>query len=226
MQIKFKQFQLIILMVSFASILINVGRLIANPDISKRQVSEYNFAEKILLPEWNFVKSLKSEEKIDYEVVIANRKYLYQKDNQILEIDNRYVIGTRGTYHGLMKIEDKLNQKKNETDFLLSIRAKNNLNYALFIKENKAHLVSCINATGGSTITTDEFIANRYENDLKLTRFIPWLKGEEASIDLRCLWSDLSIPINDNNSAELTYKNLENAWFSWYDYWHKNFPNY
>lgn len=224
MNSKFKKFQLAVLIISFVGIVINVARLIINPEISKREVTEYSFPEQILLPQWTFVKSTQPKENIDYEVVISNRKYLYEKGDRLLEINNRYVVGTRGTYHGVVNLEDKFNNN-NETEFLLSMKTKNNLNYALFVHEKKAYLVSCINPNGGSTITHTQFMGNRYQNDLTWRRFLPWLTGKEPSIDLRCLWSYLSLPIN-NTSVENAYQILEDTWFNWYDYWCENYPEY
>jgi cyanosortase A-associated protein len=219
-----KKFQLIIFMISFTGVLLTIGKLIANPETSKKQVNEYQFPEKISLPEWNFIKSVKLNEKIDYELVLANQQYSYEKDKQKLEITTRYVVGTRGTYHGMINLEDKITNQ-NRNDLLLSIKQKDNLNYAMFIKEDKAYLVSCINARGGSTINSEQFMKNRYNYDINFKRFLPWLMGKESSIDLRCLWTYLSLPIN-KNSPEITYQTLEQAWFSWYNYWQNNYPHY
>lgn len=225
MPLKFKQFQFTIFIISLIAVFLTIFKLIINPETSRRKLSQYQFPEQLSLPEWQFIKSINSPLKVDYEQVIANQKYIYKKDEQELEIVNRYVVGTRGMYHGMIKLEENVNDN-NEVNFLLSTRQKNSLNYALFTKENKAYLVSCINPRGGSTITTTQFMANRYKYDLKLQRLFPWLIGKESSIDLRCLWSSLSISINDNNSPEIAYQTLEQAWFSWYDYWQDNYPNY
>lgn len=224
MSYRLKNFQLIILILILFNLFFSITRLLLNPNLAKKQVSQYSFPDQILLPEAQLIKSINSPNKIDYEVVIANQKYLYQINNNNLEINNFYVVGTRGTYHGLIKLEDVLNYDKNKQDFLLSMKTKNNLNYALFVQNNTTYLVSCINPRGGSSVTSDQFMKNRYQNDLNLSRFFTWLKGEESSIDLRCLWSIFSLPINDHNSVEANYQLLENVWFSWYDYWQNNFP--
>jgi cyanosortase A-associated protein len=52
---------------------------------------------------------------------------------------------------------------------------------------------------------------------------MPILLGQEALLDKRCLWVYLSIPLR-NSSPEEAYKTLEQAWFSWYQWWQPRFP--
>ncbi len=95
--------------------------------------------------------------------------------------------------------------------------------YSLFVYQGRSHLSACINPRGGSTVTSAQFLANRYTYDLQVKRLVPWLLGRESLPDRRCLWADLSIPLN-KMSAHTTYPVLAQAWSSWYQWWSPRFP--
>jgi len=85
-------------------------------------------------------------------------------------------------------------------------------------------LRSCINPRGPGVITYEQFIQNRYTYDWQPSRLLPVLLGQEPLRDHRCLWTYLSLPL-ENLSEQQAYSILEEVWLSWYQWWHPRFPN-
>ncbi len=67
--------------------------------------------------------------------------------------------------------------------------------YALFEAHGKAYLSTCVNAQGPTTVTREQFLANRTTYDLKPDRLLPILIGQANIRDSRCLWINLSMPV-------------------------------
>ncbi|BAT55716.1 hypothetical protein NOS3756_47090 [Nostoc sp. NIES-3756] len=95
--------------------------------------------------------------------------------------------------------------------------------YSLIFHKGRAYLHSCINPNAPSVVTYQQFIFNRYTYDLQIHRLLSALLGQKSLRDARCLWTHLSIPV-ENSSIEEGYQILENAWFLWYPHWHSRFP--
>jgi len=102
--------------------------------------------------------------------------------------------------------------------------------YGLVTHNGNAYLSACIHARGDSTVTEAQFTQNHYASDLKVSRILPWLLGQESLIDTRCLWTLMSIPLKPGSGSETTiseetaYKTLETAWVPWHQWWQANFP--
>jgi cyanosortase A-associated protein len=58
---------------------------------------------------------------------------------------------------------------------------------------------------------------------VNLTRIVPWLLGQIKLQDRRCLWAQMSIPLDQKTPTDAN-KILETAWISWHQWWQKNFP--
>ena len=96
--------------------------------------------------------------------------------------------------------------------------------YSLWQTEDRVNLGACINPRGGSTVTGDQFRQNRNIHDLQFSRIMFWLIGLVPLRDWRCLWTTLSVPIETGKSPQEIYPVLEQAWFSWYEWWQPRFP--
>ena len=236
------QYRQIIITAILIGVFLTIVRLLIDTNISNKQVSNFDFPPIVPLSGWQRLKSVSLDESIDsdaktYEALLAGRKYIYQQNNQKLQIEMRYLVGTLGRIGTYMKSYTSIDIKPNPVpdrivpkierigDKLPSLQRKQEGVgfYIMFIHQKRSHLVACINPRGGSTITQEQFFANRYRYDLKLERLLPWLLGKESLRDRRCLWSHLSLPLNQN-SPESNYTLLEGAWFSWYEWWSQNFP--
>ena len=47
-----------------------------------------------------------------------------------------------------------------------------------------------------------QFIHNRYTNDFTLSRVLPWVLGKEVLKDDRCVWAQLSTPLNGTTAMD------------------------
>lgn len=83
--------------------------------------------------------------------------------------------------------------------------------YGLYYTESHAKLSACINPRGNSTVTNEQFLANRRTFDLSPKRFLPVFFGLERLRDWRCLWVNFSVPrekSDENKSSQI----LVGAW--------------
>ncbi|MEA5581253.1 hypothetical protein VB620_07860 [Nodularia harveyana UHCC-0300] len=56
---------------------------------------------------------------------------------------------------------------------------------------------------------------NRYQYDLTSYRILPWLFGQDVLRDDRCLWTQLSMPLNGLPATDV-YPILESVWLKNY----------
>lgn len=202
---------------------------ILEPTAGKRQVAPLNFPEHVPLSSWKITRHTLTKEFLNAkaiakeatEVVRAANSYTYSKDDVLLTVEARYLVGTGGSV-------DKAIANYTDIDVkMLTNQSQRQLEgigfYSLFTYQDRAYLSSCINSRGGSSVTSLQFSQNRYTRDLKFNLLFDWLLGKESIRDRRCLWSHLSIPINSSNPKQ-AYQILEEAWQDWYWWWQPRFP--
>lgn len=214
---------------SFVGIFFTLCRFSLDPTAGKRPVTAFAFPKVVPLPGWQLLESSRSvikrkaEPSNPYEAVLASQKYLYRQNNQQMEIEMRYVVGTLGNIQGYLGDYTPIQLQNTQ---LLQLRQQPGVGFhKLFVYQGRSHLNACINPRGDSTINTAQFLANRQTKDLQLQRLMPWLLGKESLRDRRCLWVHLSVPLSQV-SAETTYPVLEKAWLSWYQWWSSRFPQH
>jgi cyanosortase A-associated protein len=95
--------------------------------------------------------------------------------------------------------------------------------YGMVTHDETAYISACIPPRGNSTFTAQQFQQNALLHDIRPTRVIKWWLGQQKLVDQRCLWTHLSIPIDDG-SAEDAYDVLEEAWTPWLKWWQSHFP--
>jgi len=95
--------------------------------------------------------------------------------------------------------------------------------HGILQQQNRLYLSSCINPRGRTTVTDEQFRYNRNTRDLQFNRILFWLSGRGNIQDKRCLWTQMSVPL-DKRTPENAKKILENAWVSWYEWWQPRFP--
>ena len=94
--------------------------------------------------------------------------------------------------------------------------------FTLYDDGNKAYLTSCINPRGSGTIDFAQFMQNRYKYDFSSDRILPWLFGQNVLRDDRCLWTQLSVPLNKASASDI-YPVLESLWLENYTKWQSFF---
>ncbi len=140
----------------------------------------------------------------------------------VLEIEIRYVVGTRGNVSSLIREQTAIPPKVFQSGDWHHVKGIGF--YTLFLDQDRAYLSTCINSRGGSTITSEQFLHNRYIYDFKYSLLLSWLQGKESPRDLRCLWTHLSTPVNDLE-PEVAYRILKTAWLDLYHWWQPRFPS-
>ena len=100
--------------------------------------------------------------------------------------------------------------------------------YGVLQHDGKLYLSACVNPRGSSTVTEQQFMQNRYINDIQPGRVVGWVLGQEALLDQRCLWTLMSTPLPSGETSGAdqvaTLRMLESAWISWHQWWQANFP--
>ncbi|WP_041429223.1 cyanoexosortase A system-associated protein [Synechococcus sp. PCC 7502] len=142
---------------------------------------------------------------------IPGRRYTYSQASQLpLALEVFYFQSPSGGVDSFLKLYAQSKKSKYEVP-VMKIAQESGSSYGLYYNQNTAYLSSCINPRGGSTVTNEQFQANRDRYDLNPKRWIPVILGMERLRDWRCLWINLSIPSNMNNVDE-SYKTLVTAW--------------
>lgn len=224
-----RQHRQMLISFTFAGVFLTLGKFSLDPNAGNRPVKPFAFAEVIPLPGWQLLKSHSLVEPVaslpssKWDSVLASQKYYYKQNNQQMEIEMRYVVGTLGDLYGYFTELSSMRLQKAQ---LLQLRQQEGVGfYSVFVYQGRSHLSACINPRGSSTVTSAQFATNRHTHDLQLQRLVPWLLGKESLQDRRCLWVHLSTPLNQV-STETTYSVLEKAWLPWYQWWSGHFPQH
>jgi cyanosortase A-associated protein len=219
-----KKIRISFLAITFGGVCFALGKSILYPSVSDRTPLPFVFPPAVSLPEWQPVASSPlvstTEESSNY---LVGRHYRYIKQGLSLDIEMRYLVQTDGNVNFFIKKYKTIPSSPGQ--LLPVLRQQEGVgSYNLFVHQGRAYLSTCINPRGGSTVTNNQFILNRYLYDVRLGRLLPWLLGQVELRDMRCLWAHMSVPLN-NSSPENAYKTLEKAWVSWYKWWSPRFPN-
>lgn len=222
-----KQLRIPLLVFAFANVLFVFGKSILDPTVGKRTITPFVFPSVVPLPQWQWVASQPLEnqtvERPPFgKLVLPGIHYRYVQNDLPLDIKMRYEVETDGD--GKRFIKDNTAIQVSLTQPLVVVRQHEGLGfYGLFVYQKRAYLDACINPRGGSTFTQEQFSYNRIHYDVQFDRLLLWLLGQQGLRDNRCLWTYLSIPLNQS-SPESAYVILEKAWFSWYHWWRPRFP--
>jgi len=203
---------------TWLSILLTSIYLIA----SKRPLITSIFPDNIALNNWQQVKvkswsprKYDTQRNTEFPIVQSGKDYSYIKNNQPLELQMRYVINTRGEPNPFLEQLSKDLLKDSQKNI---IYVKGIGYYALYSDSKQAYLTACINPRGGSTVNSNQFMQNRYTYDLTWNRILPWVFGQGVLRDNRCIWTQLSIPLNGGVDSSI-YPVLESFWAENYVVW-------
>lgn len=217
-----KPLRIFLLALTFGSVLTVVAKALLYSSPETGPSADYNFPPDIPLTEWEPLES-ESLPAQNPSNLIAARLYRYQheQNKSSLDIEMRYVIDTDGDINTMLN--KHLNSETSPGKLTLRHQEGTGF-YGIAATAERAYLSSCINPYGKSTVTAEQFRNNRNTYDLRVSRLVPWLLGEQELRDFRCLWTTLSMPL-DNTTVEQAYPILENAWVSWYAWWQPRFPD-
>jgi cyanosortase A-associated protein len=195
---------------------------LVDPTTGNRSVASFEFPNSIPLNNWQQLdsKPLNITAQSDSpERLASGRSYQYTKGNTQMEIEARYIVGSRGYVESYIDKYTDINPEALKAEYSKGIGY-----YYLFKDNHRAYLSSCISPRSQSTVTQKQFASNRYQADLNPTIFLNWLFGKASIRDSRCLWVQLSIPLNTSETQN-TYSTLQAAWSDWYRWWLPHFPS-
>ncbi|AFZ06353.1 hypothetical protein Osc7112_1869 [Oscillatoria nigro-viridis PCC 7112] len=215
-----KPVRLSLLAVTLGGVLLVAGKLVFYPSDGKKVATPFEFPESVPLADWKLNKSAPIELSDNSEFKAA-RKYEYQKNSMALEIEMRYAVNTIGDVEGMMKGHTVL---KSYPGKLALANTQGAGFHGILQQQNRLYLSSCINPRGSATVTSQQFRYNRNTRDWQPNRILFWLLGRGNIQDRRCLWTQMSVPL-DKKTPEDAKKILENAWVSWYEWWQPRFPD-
>ena len=220
-----KKLRLPVLIITFTSALFVFAKTITDSSIGKRTATFFVFPSAVPLSQWQFVSSkpLPNQivEQLPYgKLILPGMHYRYQQNGIPLKIDMRYEVNTAGDVKQLVEMHTDVKFLPNQP---MPIIREHKLGfYGVYVYRQQAYLDACINPSGSSTFTSAQFDYNRIHYALQFQRLLLWLLGRQELRDNRCLWTHLSIPLNQ--SSPDAYSTLEQAWFSWYKWWQTRFP--
>lgn len=225
--ILWKQLRIPLLILTCANVLFVFGRSILDPTIGKRTLTPFVFPSVVPLAQWQLVASqpLKAntvESSSFGKLELPGRQYRYIQNGLPLDIKTRYEVETDGDVKEFIKSHAGIRLSLNQPG--LVVRQHPQLGfYGVYVYQKRAYLDACINSRGGSTFTTEQFRYNRMHYDVQFNRVLAWLFVQQPLNDRRCLWSHLSIPLNQSSPSSAVVI-LEKAWESWYKWWSPRFP--
>lgn len=225
--IRWQQLRSFSLVITFCGVISVLGKSILDPDPLVKPTAipaPFVFPAEVPLTGWQPLASRPLVNKFaKNQKLLSGRLYQYKQNKIPIDIETLYTVETSGNVMGFIR---------NYTSIPLSaiqISSRSDRYqeavgyYLLFVYQKRAYLTSCINPHGESTITLPQFQHNRYTYDIQFSRLLNWLINQENIRDLRCVWVHSSIPLNTNSPKD-AYTILENAWFSWYQWWYPRFP--
>jgi cyanosortase A-associated protein len=224
--LKWQQQRQIILAIALGSVVFSLLRLSTDSTVGKRSLAAFTFPQTVPLPGWQMLESQTIKAVSDgatnsYNAVLASQKYHYRNRERLLEIEMRYMASNSGDLENYLMRHTAIKLKAGQ--LLQNIRQHQGVGYySLFTEKGRSHLAACINPQGSSTVTREQFLANRYTYDLQPQRMMSVFLGKASLLDNRCLWVNLSILIDGD--ATSAYPVLEQAWWSWYRWWSDRFP--
>jgi len=213
-----------ILAVAFVGTLLVWARLATSPKPNSTAPQETDtLPASVPLPGWQLVNTEPITTNTEAQ---SGRRYRFQQGNITLNAD-QYYMASDGNVSRYLFVHSPVKT----ANASMKVKFKPEVGYYGLVAHNgNAYLSACINPRGSSTVTESQFTQNRYANDLQIARIVPWLLGQESLIDYRCLWTLMSVPLKNGSNSdalvadEKAYKNLEDAWVSWHQWWQANFP--
>lgn len=208
-----------LLAVTLGGVFFVAGKIIFYPPTGNNLATKFDFPPEVPLADWKLLESapLKITNNSEFK---AARKYKYQKNSVALEIEMGYAVDTIGDVEGMMKGNTVLKSSPGK----LALASTQGAGFhGILQQQNRLYLSSCINPRGGATVTSQQFRYNRNTSDWQPNRILFWLLGRGNIQDKRCLWTQMSVPL-DKTTPEDANKILENAWVSWYGWWQPRFP--
>jgi|GEM_PF-638264 cyanoexosortase A len=152
-------------------------------------------------------------------IAISQKYYSYTKNRQRLDLQMLYEVASRSDANPFL---EQLNPNL-QRDIAKNMNFKPGIGYYISYTDSRyAHFTACINPRGMSTVNSHQFNQNRYRYDINWGRLTPWIFGKTILKDNRCIWAQLSTPLNGKVATE-AYTMLESIWSENYYSWQSLF---
>jgi cyanosortase A-associated protein len=199
--------------------------LVANPPVTRRSATAFQFPKRVPLAEWQLLQSrLLPATKQNNQTTSPGWRYRYQRYTQVLNIDLRYITDPQTSSQDLKHLLRQFTSISPAIIQAAQQRQNPELGYySLLTDSNTYYLSTCINPQGGSTVTRQQFQLNRRQKDIQLNRLLPWILGQAPLMDHRCLWTLLALPRNQSPPLA-TEETLEVVGTRWIRWWQDHFP--
>lgn len=226
--------RIVILAIIFLGVAGTLGQLIISDPSGQRRIRprEFTFPTTIEIPNWQSLSSYSIDpDTLSNEAhrrLIAGKVYSYQQGDRSLTIEMIYAIDTNGKVSNFLDDYTSIPPSLALSSQRIERYSDQVGYYLLFQDSERAYLTSCINPRGKSTVTLEQFQQNRYRHDIRVERLWRWFSNSESIRDFRCIWVNLSIPLEKGWSEETfpatAFSTLENVWFFWHEWWKPRFP--
>ena len=191
--------------------------LFPNPPRDRLNYS-FDFPATVAIAQWQLINTepLKTT---DQDHLNPGQQYQYIRQGDRVKIEVRYEHYTDGNVNRLLNIYTPIKP----ATVWLTVKHREDIGYyGLFTYQDQAYLSACINPSGQSTVTEQQFVQNKYSYSWSPQRTLLWVIGQNDLFDGRCFWTLLSTNVTSNSdttSLEKAYQNLEEVWFDWYRWW-------
>lgn len=221
------------LIATLASSVLVLGNALSKPYAALPPQPSYSFAQTVPLAGWQLVQSIPTAAhksvgpgfvtSVD-DLAIAGQHYHYLRNGKPLDIEMRYFVNSYVDVADVLEDFTIANRNQKFTVVQASIGS-----YTLYQRSGKLHLAACITPSAQTTVTEGEFRGSQNRPAVLATRIVPWFLGFEPLRDIRCLWSQLSIPAAGPDSITVSpdsqeARELAQAWGEWAQWWKKNYP--
>lgn len=195
----------LLLLTSFSSVCFALATLALKPADTKAELEPFVFPDQLPLADWQLVET---EPLVGPGPGQSGTLYQYVQDGRDLEVELWY--GRNGNV-----CKRLLQQELSATDEQMqaaSIYETVDGLYRYGSQSGESYLQSVVDSRGGSLVSYDQFVRNRYRYFLRPHSMLQWLIGEESVVGSHdCLSAELSL-IADPDSTADSRASLEMAW--------------
>jgi cyanosortase A-associated protein len=211
---QWRSLRILLIALTLSGVVGGIVKTIGSPANDKLRLTSLDFPASISLSQWQLTNA-KSLTAIKEGQSDSGQQYEYRQNRDRLEIQARYEQYTDGNVSRLLVVYTPIQPATVQ----LLIKHREGIGfYSLFEYEGKAYLSACLNSSGQSTVTEQQFVQNKYAYGWSPQRTLFWILGHNDLFDARCLWTLLSTSVTSDST-----QNLENAWFDWYRWWKPKF---
>lgn len=193
------------------------------PQVGRKDIPPLSFPSQLSLSGWNekssvsLVKQPKTGTTPRLHRLQSGQEYTYENQAQEVTVALRFFAPTFGEIENYIKrtYDEPIQSayEEGETNYL-----PNYGQYRLFEDGTEAYLSACLTPEGESTVSVTDYVNKTNAGIFQVRGLIPRLLGERSLRERRCLWVNLSTPLNGNTPAN-SYQVLEAVFQQGYSQW-------